>query len=150
MSEHNITPTLQESAGRQPDLQALDRLVGAWQVSGGAQGTVKYEWMQGGMFLLQHVELNGARGLEIIGHELKFGEGPSADIKSRYYDYGAGYTFDYVYELNGDTLTIWGGERGSPAYYKGEFSQDGNVLTGAWVYPDGGGYESTSTRVAPG
>ena len=24
-------------------------------------------------------------------------------------------TLDYVYEVDGDTLTIWGGEKGSPA-----------------------------------
>jgi hypothetical protein len=52
-----------------------------------------------------------------------------------------------VYELDGDTLTIWAGERGSPAYYKGTFSADGNSCAGAWVYPGGGGYESTMTRV---
>ncbi len=96
-------------------------------------------------FLLQHVTLNGAKGLEIIGHLQPFGAAPSADIHSRYYDQ-SGYTFDYVYELDGDTLTIWDGTKGSPAYYEGTFSADGNTLTGAWVYPDGG-YESISTRV---
>jgi hypothetical protein len=44
-----------------------------------------------------------------------------------------------VYELEGDTLTIWGGEKGSPAYYQGRFSQDGNTISGAWMYPGGGG-----------
>jgi hypothetical protein len=58
-----------------------------------------------------------------------------------------GNTLDYVYELEGDTLTIWGGEKGSPAYYQGRFSEDGDTITGAWVYPGGGGYESTATRV---
>jgi hypothetical protein len=56
-------------------------------------------------------------------------------------------TLDYVYEIEGDTLTIWGGERGSPAYYTGQFSKDGNTLTGGWVYPGGGGYKAVSTRV---
>ncbi len=31
----------------QPDLQRLDRLVGTWNVSGGAQGQVTYEWIEG-------------------------------------------------------------------------------------------------------
>ena len=100
---------------------------------------------------MQHVDLehNGQKikGIEIIGHEQTFGAEPSKDLKSCYYDCYAGYTFDYVYELDGDTLMIWGGEKGSPAYYKGEFSDDGNTLTGGWVYPGGGGYESTATRV---
>ena len=46
-----------------------------------------------------------------------------------------------------DTQTIWFGEQGSPAYYKGSFSDDGDTLTGAWVYPGGGGYSTTTTRV---
>jgi hypothetical protein len=71
---------------------------------------------------------------------------PSQDIKSRFYD-NTGNTLDYVYELEGDTLTIWGGERGSPAYFKGAFSDDGDTVSGGWVYPDDGGYESTMTRV---
>jgi len=41
--------------------------------------------------------------------------------------------------------SIWAGEKGSPAYFKGQFSEDGNTLTGGWVYP-GGGYASRMTR----
>jgi hypothetical protein len=39
------------------------------------------------------------------------------------------------------------GERGSPAYYEGQFSADGNTINGAWHYPGGGGYTTTTTRV---
>jgi hypothetical protein len=132
-----------------PDMEGLNKLVGTWNVTGGAQGQVTYEWMEGGFFLIQHVDLEqeGQRlkGIEIIGHEQTFGAPPSEDIKSRYYD-TMGNTLDYVYEVEGNTLTIWGGERGSPAYYQGRFSDDGNTCAGAWVYPGGGGYESTMTR----
>ena len=31
-----------------PDLKKLGILVGTWEVSGGAQGRVAYEWMEGG------------------------------------------------------------------------------------------------------
>ena len=132
-------------------VQALDRLVGRWTVTGGTEGEVRYEWLDGGFFLIQHVDLeqqgHAVKGIEVIGRERKFGETtPSDDIKSRYYD-DQGNTFDYVYELDGDTLTIWGGERGSPAYYRGTFSPEGDTVTGAWVYPGGGGYDSTMTKV---
>jgi hypothetical protein len=140
----------QETPKPNPDLQALDRLVGTWDVAGGAEGTVAYEWLEGNFFLLQHVDLeqDGQRikGIEVIGHVRPFGAAASEDIRSRYYD-SVGNTLDYVYELEGDTLTIWAGERGSPAYYKGTFSADGDSCAGAWVYPGGGGYESTMTRV---
>jgi hypothetical protein len=127
-------------------VRALDRLVGTWKVEGGAVGTTRYEWMAGGHFLLQHVELGENTGLEVIGHENPiFGE-RSEHVRSRYYGNG-GETFDYTYELEGDVLTIWGGEKGSPAFYRGTFSEDGNTLTGSWTYPGGGGYDSVSTRV---
>lgn len=132
------------------DLKGLEKLVGTWKQSGGISGEITYEWMEGGFFLIQRVDLDQdghkIKGMEIIGHLQLFGEEPSKDIKSRFYGSG-GETFDYVYEVEGDTLTIWGGERGSPAYYKGQFSKDGNTLTGSWVYPGGGGYEATSARV---
>ncbi|EHB66861.1 MULTISPECIES: hypothetical protein [Paenibacillus] len=133
------------------DLQSLDRLVGTWQISGGAEGTVTYEWMEGGYFLIQRVQLmqhgQEVKGIEIIGHLKPFGEEPSHDIKSRYYD-TMGNTFDYVYEMEGDTLIIWAGEKGSNTYFKGAFSSDGNTNTGAWTYPGGGGYESSMRRIA--
>ncbi len=133
-----------------PDLRSLDRLVGTWEVSGDVRGTVTYEWMEGGFFLIQRVDLeqqDGQRitGIEVIGHERPFGAEPSKEIKSRFYS-NTGDTIDYVYDLEGDTLKIWAGERGSPAYYRGTFSGDGETLSGAWHYP-GGGYEAISTRV---
>lgn len=101
-------------AGRQqpepsPDVRALDRLVGTWEIAGGARGTTRYEWLEGGFFLVQHVDLEQygqqVKGIEIIGHERPFGAEPSEEIQSRFYD-NMGDTLDYVYELNGDTLTI--------------------------------------------
>ena len=147
MTDSDTTQAAYQPPTPDPALKRMgDRLVGTWEVSGGVQGQVRYEWMEGGFFLMQHVDLGDNKGLEIIGHLRPFGEAPSPDIKSRYYG-SMGETYDYVYELEGDTLTIWGGEKGSPAYYRGTFSADGNTLSGGWTYPGGGGYESTSTRV---
>ncbi len=149
--DDNHSRTYEQRAEPAPDLEALGRLVGTWEMSGDVRGTVTYDWMEGGFFLIQRVDLEqqeGQRisGLELIGHERPFGAEPSAEIKSRFYS-SAGDTIDYVYELEGDTLTIWAGERGSPAFYRGTFSDDSDTLTGAWHYPGGGGYEATSTRV---
>ncbi len=147
----NDTQAYGRSSEPSPKLKELDRLVGKWEVSGDyVEGTSTFEWMEGGFFLLQRVDFerqNGQRikGVEIIGHEHPFGAEPGEEIKSRFYS-RMGDTLDYVYELEGDTLTIWGGEKGSPAYYRGTFSGDSGTLSGAWHYP-GGGYEATSTRV---
>ncbi|MFC9970829.1 hypothetical protein ACFVH6_07995 [Spirillospora sp. NPDC127200] len=133
-----------------PEVKALDRLVGTWKVTGGVEGTVRYEWMPGRFFLIQHVDLTQfgepVTGMEIIGNLRPFGEPTGADVMSRYYD-STGNTFDYVYEMIGDELTIWGGAKGSPAYFRGTFNAEGTVLSGEWVYPGGGGYASTMTRI---
>jgi hypothetical protein len=74
--------------------------------------------MEGGFFLLQHVDLEqyGQKitGMEVLGHEQQFGAAPSADITSRFYDNMCD-TLDHVYELEGDTLTIWVGNLDLPA-----------------------------------
>ena len=134
-----------------PDLKSLDKLIGTWKVSGpDIKGKVTFEWMEGSFFLIQHFDFiqggHKVKGMEVIGHLQPFGEEPSKDIRSRIYD-TMGNTFDYTYEVNDETLMIWGGERGSPAYYEGKWSDDGNINSGAWHYPGGGGYESTMTRV---
>ena len=138
-----------------PDLQGLNRLVGTWQISdpsgkGSITGQVTYEWLEGKFFLMQRFDLihegHRNKGVELIGHEQLFGEEPSKEIKTRVYSFLDGMTLDYVYELMDDTLIIWAGEKGSPAYFKGQFSADGNTLTGAWIYP-GGGYESRMSRI---
>lgn len=145
----NETP-MDETEPPSAEVKALDRLVGTWKVTGGAEGTVRYEWMPGRYFLLQHVDLTQfgepVTGIEVIGNLRPFGEPAGEDVMSRYYD-SFGNTFDYVYELTGDQLTIWGGAKGSPAYFKGTFSAAGDSLAGEWVYPGGGGYQSTMTRI---
>ena len=139
----------QRAEAADTELAALDRLVGTWRLSGGAEGTVRYRWLEGGHFLIQDLDIEQGghtiKGIEVIGRERPFGaEAPGPEIRSRVYDH-EGNTLDYVYELHGDTLTIWGGEKGSPAYLRATFSADGTTFSGGWVWP-GGGYEVTATR----
>lgn len=140
----------QQTPKPNPDLRNLEKLIGTWRVSGGAQGTVTFEWMEGGFFLIQHVDLDHdghkIKGIEIIGHEQKFGEEPGAEIKTRFYSFLDGMTLDYVYEMDGDTLTIWMGERNSPGQMTGKFSEDANSYSAEWVYP-GGGYTATGVKI---
>ncbi len=86
-----------QSPNPNPDLKSLDRLVGSWKLSGDTEGTVTYEWMEGGFFLIQHVNLwhggHDVKAIEIIGHLQPFGEAPSKEIRSRAYD-NAGNTLD--------------------------------------------------------
>lgn len=147
MTEQN---TLKEDDQQQslphPTLRSLDRLVGMWRVSGPSlDGQVTYSWMEGGFFLLQHIDLDQGEqktgGIEIIGYDEK-----SNSLKSHYFG-SRGEILEYEYEVDENTFTIWFGSAGSPAFYKGEWSTDGNTNIGAWQWP-GGGYESTMTRVS--
>ena len=124
-------------------------LLGTWKLTGGAEGEIRYEWAEGGFFLIQHVDLTVGRkikGIEIIGHLQRVGENPSEEIWTRFYSFYDGLTLDYVYELDGKTLSIWFMKKGSDNRYKAEFSKDGNSFKGAWAWP-GGGYEVTGIRI---
>lgn len=150
MSDQTYTQTLPPN----PNLKNLDILVGTWNVSDPTgkdeiTGTVRFEWMEGGYFLIQHVNLNHnghlAKGMEIIGYNRDWNGTAGEDCTSHLFD-NDGNTFTYVWDIDDPSLTIWGGERNSPAYFKGTFSDDHNSLAGAWHWP-GGGYSSSMTRV---
>jgi hypothetical protein len=128
-------------------LHSLEPLVGTWAIDGpGLSGTVRYEWMgtPGGGFLVQHVDIRNdaetTRGVEYIGLHAESGE-----LRSHFFGEN-GEILEYVYELTGDTLTIWYGGVDSPARFVGTFDADGLRNTGAWQWP-GGGYESNMTRL---
>ncbi|MGB8510592.1 MAG: hypothetical protein WCD76_19630 [Pyrinomonadaceae bacterium] len=61
-----------------PDLKNFEKLIGTWKVTGGLQGTNIFEWAEGGFFLIQRFDFerdgHPIKGIEIIGHEQKFGE----------------------------------------------------------------------------
>jgi hypothetical protein len=150
----NQRDTLAAEAPAPPaDLKDLgDRLVGAWKISGEAEGETAWEWMEGGFFLIQRGwsrrEGTEQRYMQVIGYDRVPGFEPADAITGRLYT-DLGDTLTYVCELDGDTMTIWMGEKGSPAVYTGTFSADGNTIDGGWVWP-GGGYKEIMTRVPRG
>jgi hypothetical protein len=138
-----------EAVAPPADLRALgDRLVGTWKVSGEIEGETSWEWMDGSFFLIQRGWTRRERVeqtyLQVIGHDRMPGSEPADAISGRLYT-NHGDTLTYVCELEGDTMTIWMDEKGSPAVYTGTFSADGNTIEGEWVWP-GGGYKETMTR----
>jgi Protein of unknown function (DUF1579) len=128
-----------------PALRQLERLVGEWRVSGGfLEGSVSFEWMEGGFFLIQHVDAEAdgrpIRGVEYIGYDAD-----TQTLRSHYMDV-QGANFTYTWEIDGEMLRIWFGERGSDSFFEGRFSEDGDSYAGSWRWP-GGGYEATLRRV---
>jgi hypothetical protein len=127
-----------------------DALAGTWQLSGGAEGVIRYEWAEGGRFLIQHVDVKvfgrQIKGIEMIGHLHRVGEPPSEEVWSRFYSQLDGLTLDYVYELRGKELTIWFMKKRSDNRFVATFADDGQSYTGAWAWP-GGGYAITGMRI---
>jgi hypothetical protein len=145
----NTSVTRSVRPGPPADLKALgDRLVGTWKVSGEGKGETSWEWMDGCFFLIQRgwTRRGGAEQtyLQVIGYDRTPGSEPAEAITGRLYT-NTGETLAYVCELDGDTMTVWTGEKGSPAVYTATFSADGNMIEGSWAWP-GGGYEETMTR----
>ena len=137
-------------------LGSLDVMVGTWDLKGresGPYGEIHerptFEWMEGGFFLVQHVGLdhigNRIKGVEYIGFD------ESNEVLKSYFFSNTGpgpfggVALEYVWDVDGDTLAIWGGFVGSQAAFKGKFGDDGNTITGRWEWP-GGGYEAIMTR----
>jgi hypothetical protein len=66
VTDNNNTQAGQQPPKPNPALKSRDVLVGMWNVSGpDIQGQVTFEWMEGGFFLVQRVNL------EHDGHKIK-------------------------------------------------------------------------------
>jgi hypothetical protein len=57
MANDSITEQPQ-SAEPDAGIRQLDWLVGTWKVSGGVTGRITFEWLEGGFFLTQRVDLD--------------------------------------------------------------------------------------------
>jgi hypothetical protein len=133
-----------------PELKKLERLFGRWQVSGNfIQGEIAYEWMEGGFFLIQHVDLRhgdqAIKGIEYIGFDED-----TQTLRSHFMD-NHGSNFTYTWDLVGNALNIWFGDKDSDNFCIATFSSDGNSCHSYWQWPEGdgqiGGYEAELTRI---
>lgn len=143
MAERSEVQNPLETPKADTALQRLNRLVGTWKVSGGTKGKVTFEWMKGGRFLLQHVDLEGARGLEIIGYDEE-----SESLRSHYFD-SSGRILEYMYEVGDDTLVISIDMPRVKGQFRGKFGKDGNSGAGRWEWTQDGvkmGYDAALTR----
>ncbi len=109
--------------------------------------------MEGGFYLVQRVDIDhvgqrikGIEYIEYIGYDES-----NDNLKSYFFGntgpgpFG-GVALEYVWEVDEDTLKIWGGYVGSPASFEDEFGDDHDTVAGRWDWP-GGEYEATMTRV---
>jgi hypothetical protein len=131
-------------------------MVGTWDLKGREcgpdgeiRGRVAFEWMEGGFYLVQRVDLDHV-GQKITGTEYIGYEESNGVLKSYFFsNHGpgpfGGVALGYMWEVGEDTLTIWGGFVGSSVNFRGKFSDGRNTVAGRWKWP-GGGYEAAMTR----
>lgn len=152
-------PAAQQPPTPSPALRALDVMLGTWDLrgrdlvtDGEIRGRLRFEWLEGGFYLVQHVEIDYVgrkiKGTEYVGYDRE-----SQQLRSYFFSNDGpspfgGVALEYVWEVDDDTITIWGGYVGSPAKFQGRFDPDRNSGFGRWEWP-GGGYEATMTRVRP-
>jgi hypothetical protein len=141
-----------------PALKRLDFFVGTWTMKGrtldssedNVSGKATFEWLPGGFFLQQRVELDFAgfeiKGLEVIGYDPSTGTFPSTVYSSM-----VGVPLPYRYDVQGNEVTIRT-EFGGGATFKGILREDGDSFSGGWR-PDEGkegpgnvAYDLTGTR----
>ena len=114
--------------------------MGTWDVRGrtdaeedNVSGRLAFEWLTGGFFLQQRVQLNfvglDIAALEVIGYDPATGKFPSTVFASM-----IGVPIPYEYE--GDRVTIRT-ELAGGATFTGTWSEEGSSMSGGWR-PDPG------------
>ena len=116
----------------------LDAFIGEWSIEAGFEGapvgTVEFEWMPGGKFLVQRWEVpvpQAPDGVAIIG----FDEGRQTYLQHYFDSRGVAR----VYEMSLDD-NVWTLSRTEPDFspldfsqrYVGTFSDDGRTIEGTW------------------
>lgn len=148
MAENNNFQQLPKTP--HPTLKSLSPLIGKWRMPGAeVEGEICYEWMEGGFFLVQHFDLvnsgTRAKGIEYAGFDED-----TQTIRSRLMGVD-GARLTYTYEMKGDTLFYWFGDKGSSWFSEGKFASDGKSVSGRWRMPqqEGGteGYDYTLFRI---
>jgi hypothetical protein len=144
MADNNNNLVADMPSTPNPALKKLERLLGTWKISSDfVTGTVRFEWMEGGFFMLQHVDFqrddHKIKGIEYIGFDED-----TQTLRSHLMD-NNGSNFTYTWDLEGDTLRIWFGEKDSDNFYVGHFNDAGDSYAGRWQWP-GGGYEAVATK----
>jgi hypothetical protein len=109
-------------------LKSLEKLIGCWKVSGETHGEVAFNWMEGGYFMVQDINLAGAKGIEFIGYDEI-----SQTLKSHYFD-DKGNMLECIYEVSETDHVVSIDMPGIKGKFEGKFSSDGKMITGNWKW----------------
>jgi hypothetical protein len=140
MADTNDNPQAQGMPQPDPALKRLDRLVGTWSMKGhliGSEeeniiGQATFQWLEGGFFMQQDVEIDFVGSLKIKSRELIGYDPETKAFSSFVYSNLSPTPLPYKWELQGDTLTISVSYGALDATFQGKFSQDGESFSGGW------------------
>jgi hypothetical protein len=153
-SNYQQTPAAQRTPN--PALSRLDVLVGEWEMEVSvegqpmARGKTAFAWLEGGAFLVQHVdaqpaqpsaptewEANAPREITTI-----IGLDDSTESFCMLYADSRGVYRVYQMSVEDGVWKVWRDAPGFSQRFTGTFSDDGNTITAQWEYSsDGSNWE---------
>ncbi|HLZ57806.1 MAG TPA: DUF1579 family protein [Ktedonosporobacter sp.] len=139
-----------------PALKKLEPLVGIWKLKGHLTGSTDenitgyttFQWLAGGFFLQQNVELN-FMGMPIKSHEILSYDAETKKFSSLVYSNMSPVPLPYTWDVEGDKLTIQVKYGPLDATFTGSIA----TFNGAWKPNPGAdpyvnvAYEITSERM---
>jgi hypothetical protein len=144
-----------------PAFKALDQFVGTWSMKGHLLGSdeetivgrATYQWLEGGFFLQQDIELDFAGMVEVRSHELIGYDPEAGSFSSLVFSNMSPTPLPYQWQVQGREVTITVSYGPLDATFKGAFSEDGDSFSGGWRPNPGADesinipYDITGTRV---
>jgi hypothetical protein len=123
-----------------PALRKLDRFIGDWVLEGNLigsddtsiKGKATYEWLPGGFFLKQHVELDFAGFAQIDSFELVSYDPETDTYPSLVYSNMSPQPLPYRWKITGDEMIITVNHGPLDATFTSTFDPDGNSMRGGW------------------
>lgn len=140
MADNNDNAQPQGMPQPDPALKRLDRLVGTWSMKGhlivsdeeNIIGRATFQWLDGGFFMQQDVEIDFAGMMKIKSRELIGYDPETKGFSSSVYSNLSPAPLPYKWDLQDDTLTISVSYGLLDATFKGKFSKDGKSFSGGW------------------
>jgi len=135
-------------------LRPLAKLAGRWELEHRDLNTNEewggrdtFEWLPGGYFMaFHHEEDKRVKGVMILGYEKGWEETePGKELIGHWFESSSGFHLNYIWEVNDRTVQFWLNDKQSGWSFSGEFSEDGNTITGTWKWR-GGGYNLVMKR----
>ena len=136
-----MSDDMQAQAMPKPDpaLKRLEKFIGTWEMKGrtlnskedNVVGRATFEWLPGGFFLQQRIELN-FMGMELRSLELIRYDPETQTFPSYVYSNMSPIPLPYNWDVQGDTLKISVDYGPINATFKGKFNEDGKSFSGGW------------------